>query len=223
MMPGTPGQRCGAQIFQGKFAGEADRFEAIGDGKLIVEGIDGARLVVRDELRDEAARIQPRDLKLTLARDAMHGDGALHAIGGAPSMNFAAVEGAGVERKKDGVAAADLGDLRKVGILGPVENVAHRAVSEGDVPIHQARPFFGQSEKSGITDPPAGEGLALIGDFFHRSASKWLGGTRANFFAPRAVCAARHPESSRCRSSAQLDRERTADVVRRGAGGELLS
>ena len=57
MMPGTPGQRCGAQIFQGKFAGEADRFEAIGDGKLIVEGIDGARVVVRDELRDEAARL----------------------------------------------------------------------------------------------------------------------------------------------------------------------
>ena len=91
----------------------------------------------------------------------------IHAVSGTPEMDLALIEDARVERKKNGIAAANAGEVGEIAGFRPVKDVAHRAITERDVPVHEPRAFFRQSQKSRTTHLPAGERLALIRDLFH--------------------------------------------------------
>jgi len=155
-MPGAPRNGFVAKITEGKFTGDAVGFEAVGHRELIVEGVG---LVVRRsglEDRAEAVVIKVIDAESALAGEPVHGHGAANAIRVAPEMDVALIERAAGEGEENGVAATNAGNGRvEIGQIGPINDVANRAVAPGVVPVHEAGAGLRPREKRGAADLPA--------------------------------------------------------------------
>ena len=177
MMAGAPRDGLVAVVGEGEFAGEAERGKAVADVKFELVRINRAGLGGGGELRGETGGIESRDLKVRVAGKPVHRHGSAHPIGRAPKMDVAAVKGARVEGKQDRVAAACFKKVVEGVELGPVNDVAHRAIAECEVPIHEAGTFFGISQKRGRTNAPARERVAEVGKLFH-AAQEAQGGTK---------------------------------------------
>lgn len=167
VVAGAPWRGFASEIFQCEFAGEAERFEKIGDDEFVIVGVGDAVVGGGNELRGETAGVGPEQGEFALAGETVLGHRAANTVGGAPEILVAAIEGAAAEREQDGISAADFGDVGEVGIFRPVDDIAHGAVGEGDVPVKQARAASGKGEESRVADAPARQGLALKFDGFH--------------------------------------------------------
>ena len=167
MMAGAPRDGLVTVVGQGEFAGEAERGEAVADVELELVRINRAGLGGGGELRGETSGVEARDLEIRMAGKAVHRHGPTHPIGRTPKMDVAAVKRAGVEGKQDWVTPACFEKIIERVELGPVDDVAHGAIAEREVPIHQAGAFFGISQKRGRTDAPARQRVAEVGKLFH--------------------------------------------------------
>ena len=167
MMAGRPGHRRRAEVGQLQLHEDTERVEAVAHDELVVVRVGGLRRFVGHELGGEAAFVEAGDPELALPGDPMHRHGAADAILGAPVVDLATVIGAATEGKEDGVAAPDAGDGIEIFHFGPVDDVAHAAVAERDVPVHQPGALFRQGEEGRGAHLPFENCVPEIRDAFH--------------------------------------------------------
>lgn len=173
VVTGAPRDGFGAEVAQGEFAREGERSEMISDRELVVIRVGGEGFGVGYKGCGKTGGIEPGDLKPTLTGEAMHGHGPTYTGGIAPEINVAVIEASGIERKQNGVAAADAVEVVEGGEFGPVEDIAYGSIAQGEVPVHEACTAFGQGEERRITDAPAVQSLSEVGDLFHVGCLCW--------------------------------------------------
>jgi len=166
-MTGRPWDGGPHFVFQNQADLQGQLRETINDGKLVIERVSDLCLLVGYQVGREAMVVDRGDAEATVAGKPVLGHGQHLAARRKPLIKVAGTNTAPGKGKKNGIAAADLGELGSVCILGPVNDVANGTIAHVDVPVHKTSSSLGRGEKSGGPDVPAPNFHALIGNGFH--------------------------------------------------------
>lgn len=166
-MSGRPWDGGPHFVFQNQADLQGQFRKTINDGKLVIEGVSDFSLLVGNQVGRKAMVVYRGNPKATVAGKPMLRHGQHLATRGEPLVKIARTNAATGKGKKNGIAAADLGELGSVGIFGPVNDVANGTIAHVDVPVHEASTTLGSGEKGGGTDVPAPDFHALVGNDFH--------------------------------------------------------
>ena len=166
-MSGRPWNGGPHFVFQNQADLQGQFRETINDGKLVIERISDFSLLVGNQVGRKAMVVYRGNPKATVAGKPVLRHGQHLATRGEPLVKIARTNTATGKGKKNGIAAADLGELGSVGIFGPVNDVANGTIAHVDVPVHETSSSLGRGEKSGGPDVPAPNFYALVGNGFH--------------------------------------------------------